>query len=135
MSKETVSEFFDAILQQRTSKSSTMAAEALWKTHASGGQVDCIPTFKTPLMQPGSLCHKDIMRDGYRPRMLLYVLDELFYVYNQVWCHWGCDKNIIMSYEILSLAAVCCTECHHGTEKREMLDALSLINVNDVHHL
>ena len=112
-----------------------MAMEVLWKTCTSGGQDDCIPAFKMPTMQPGSLHHEDIMRDGYRPRMLLYTLDELFYVYNQVQCHWGCDKKIVTSYEILSLAVVHCTECHHGIEKRGMLDALSLINVNNIHHL
>ena len=31
--------------------------------------------------------------------------------------------------------AACCSECRHGTEKRGMPDALSLINVTDVHHL
>ena len=37
--------------------------------------------------------------------------------------------------EILSLVAVHCRDHCHGTEKRGMPDSLSLINVNDIHHL
>ena len=84
MSKETASELFDAILQWKTGKSSIVAVEALWKTRTSGRWDNCISTFKTPTMQLGSLHHEDIMRDGYRPKMLLYALDKLFYIYNQV---------------------------------------------------
>ena len=67
--------------------------------------------------------------------MLLYMLDELFYIYNQVRHQWGCDEKIIISYEILSIVVAHCMECCSGTEKRGMPDALSLINVNNVHHL
>ena len=127
-----MSELFDAILQWRTGKSSAAAMEALWKTRASDCQNDYVPMFKMSTRQPGLLHHKDIMRDGYRPRMLLYMLNKLFYVHNKVQHHQGCDKKIVTSYEILSLMVVHCTEHHHGTEKRGMPDALSLINVNDV---
>ena len=67
--------------------------------------------------------------------MLLYVFDELFYIYDQVMHQQGCNKKIIASYKILSIMAACCTEHCHGAKKRGMPDALSLINVNDIHHL
>ena len=52
----------------------------------------CIPTFKSPSMHPSSLHHKEVMCDGYRPKMLLYALDELFYVFNQVKKQWSMDE-------------------------------------------
>ena len=64
MSTETMSELFNAILQSRTGKSSAMAVEALWKSCYSGKWDNCVPTFKMLTMQPGSLHHEDIMRDG-----------------------------------------------------------------------
>ena len=42
------------------------------------------PTFKTPTMQWGTLCNEDVLHDGYWPKMLLYALDEIFYVFDQV---------------------------------------------------
>ena len=135
MSKETALELFDAILWWRTGKSSAAAMEVLWKTGASGSWDDYVPAFKMPTMQPRSLHHEDIMRDGYRPRMLLYALDELFYVHDKVRHHRGCDGKIVVSYKILSLMVARCIERRHGTENRGMLDALSLINVNDGQHL
>ena len=44
----------------------------------------CIPTFKIPTMQRGTLCNEDVLHNGYWPKMLLYALDELFYIFDQV---------------------------------------------------
>ena len=49
-----------------------------------GGRGMCIPPFKMPTLNKEMLQAKDSMRDGYCPKMLLYVLDELFYIYVQV---------------------------------------------------
>ena len=38
--------------------------------------------FKTPTMQPGSLHHEDVLHDEYWPKMLLYALDKLFYMFD-----------------------------------------------------
>ena len=35
------------------------------------------------------------MWEGYRPKMLLYTLDELFYIYDRVKCHWGVDEKLV----------------------------------------
>ena len=45
------------------------------------------------------------------------------------------DEKIIVAYEILCLSTLRCTERWHGSEKKGVLDALSLLNVNDAHHL
>ena len=60
-------------------------------------------SFKTPTMQRNTLWHKDIMREGYRPKMLLYALNKLFYIYDQVKCHRrGVNEKLVVVYEILS---------------------------------
>ena len=86
-------------------------------------------------MQHGTLWNKDILHEGYRPKMLLYALDELFYIYDQVKHHRGIDEKLVVAYEILSLTALHCMECQGGVEKQGMPDATSLINLNEAHHL
>ena len=66
---------------------------------------------------------------------LLYALDELFYVFDQVKKQWSVDEKIIVAYEILCLSASQCTERWHGVEKIDVPDALALLNVNDAYHL
>ena len=86
-------------------------------------------------MQCDTLWHSDIMREGCRPKMLLYTLDELFYIYDQVKCHRGINEKLVVAYEILSLAALCCMEHHRWVEKSSVLDALALMNLKDTSHL
>ena len=86
-------------------------------------------------MQPSSLHHKEVMHDGYRLKMLLYTLDELFYIFDQVKQQQGLDEKIMVAYEILCLSMLRCTKQWHGLERMGMLDALSLLNVNDSCHL
>ena len=45
------------------------------------------------------------------------------------------DKKLIVAYEILCLPMLRCTEQWHGLEKKGVPDALSLLNVNNTHHL
>ena len=75
---------FKAVFTRHTGRTFSQATEGLWKSRVLGGRDVCIPTFKTPSMHPGSLHHEDVMYDGYQPKMLLYALDELFYVFNQI---------------------------------------------------
>ena len=77
----------------------------------------------------------DILHEGYRPKMLLYSLDKLFYIYDQVKCHRGIDEKLVVVYEILSLAMLHCTECQGWVEKHGMPDAVSQMNLNDTCHL
>ena len=84
----------------------SLAMEEDWK-HKSKG----IISFKMPTMQCGTLWNEDVLCEGYRPKMLLYTLDELFYIYDQVKCHRGIDEKLVVVYEILSLAALYSMEC------------------------
>ena len=86
-------------------------------------------------MQCGILQNESILQKGYRPKMLLYALDELFYIFNQVKHQQGVDERLVMVYEILGLAALSCTKWWHGSEKQGMPDALSLLNTYDTRHL
>ena len=126
---------FEAVFTRWTGRTFSQATEGLWKSRALGGRDACIPTFKTPSMQPGSLHHEDMLCNGYWPKMLLYTLDELFYVFNQVKPQQGTDKKIIVAYKILCLSALQCTKQQHGMERMGMPDALSLLSMNDACHL
>ena len=81
------------------------------------------------------LCPKDSMRDGYHPKMLLYVLDELFYVYTQIKNSQRADNKLVLTYEILCISTNQCTDQWNGVKKTGMPDALALLNVNEVCHL
>ena len=67
--------------------------------------------------------------------MLLYALDEFFYIFDQVKCHRGIDEKLVVAYEILSLAVLRCTEHQGWLEKTGVLDAVPLVNLKDTHHL
>ena len=97
---------FEAVFTRHTGRTFSQATEGLWKSRALGGRDECVPTFKTPSMHPGSLCHEDVLYNGYQPKMLLYALDELFYVFDQVKKERSADEKIIVAYEILCLSAL-----------------------------
>ena len=65
---------------------------------------DSVASFKTPTMQCSTLWNKDVLHKGYRPKMLLYALDELFYIYDQVKHQRGVDERLVMAYEICHAA-------------------------------
>ena len=50
------------------------------------------------------------MRDSYRPKMLLFTLDELFYIYDQIKKQQRADEKIVIAYKILCLSTNRCTE-------------------------
>ena len=97
---------FKAVFTRWTGRTFSQATEGLWKSRALGGRDACIPMFKTPTMQPGSLHHEEVMCDGYRPKMFLYTLNELFYIFDQVKWQRGLDEKIVIAYEILCLSAL-----------------------------
>ena len=108
----------------------SLATEEDWK-HKSEG----ITSFKMSTKQHGTLQNEDILHEGYKSKMLLYALNELFYIYDQVKHHRGIDEKLVMVYEILSLTMLCGTECQGGVEKQGLPDAVLQINLNDAHHL
>ena len=67
--------------------------------------------------------------------MLLYALNELFFIFDQVKWQRGIDERLIVAYKILCLSVLRCTEWWHGSEKKGVPDALSLLNINDTCHL
>ena len=71
----------------------------------------------------------------YVTKMLLFALDELFYIYDQIKKQWRANEKIVITYEILCLSANQCTEWQHRFEKTGMPDTLALLNVDDTHHL
>ena len=93
-----------------TGRTFSLATEGLWKSRALGGRDACIPPFKMQSMQIGSLCHEDVMCNGYRLKMLLFALDELFYIFNQIKKQWRADEKIVVAYEILCLSTQQCTK-------------------------
>ena len=73
--------------------------------------------------------------DGYHPKMLLYALDELFYIYAQIKNSQGADGKIVLAYEILCISANRCMDWQNGVEKTGIPNALALLNVADICHL
>ena len=83
----------------------SLTTEDEWKCRAAG-----IVTFKMPTMQHGTLRNEDVLCEGYRCMMLLYALNELFFIFDQVKHQQGIDKRLVMAYEILCLMGLQCTE-------------------------
>ena len=96
---------FAAVFALRTGRTFTQATEGLWKMRALGGRHTGVPPFKMPTLQKGMLWAVESMRDGYHPKMLLYVLDELFYIYAQIKNSQQEDDKLMLAYEILCLSA------------------------------
>ena len=99
-----------------------------------GGRDVGVPPFKTPTLNKGTLRAKESMRDGYHPKMLLYLLDKLFYVYAQI-KNSQRDEKVVLAYEIFCISANRCTDRCNGIEKMGVPDALALLNVEDAQHL
>ena len=81
------------------------------------------------------LVSKEAMCNGYRPKMLLFVLDKLFYIFDQIKKQQRVDEKIVVAYKILCLSVQRCTEQWHRVEKTGVPDALALLNVDDACHL
>ena len=126
---------FEVVFTLQTGRTFCQATEGLWKTRALGGRDMGIPPFKMPTLNRETLWAEDSMRDEYHPKMLLYALDELFYVYAQVKNSGRVDDKLVLAYEILCIPTNHCTDRRNGIEKTSVPDALALINVNDVRHL
>ena len=97
-----------------------------------GGRDAGVPPFKMPILNKETLWAKYSMRDGYHPKMLLYMLDELFYVYTQVKNSRRADEKLVLAYKILCISANHCTNQWNRIKKTGMPDALALLNVEDV---
>ena len=125
---------FEVIFTLRTGRTFTHATKGLWKTRALGERDAGVPPFKTPTLNKGTLQAAEIMRDGYPPKMLLYALDELFFVYAQI-RDYPRDERVVLAYEILCISSIRCTDRWNRVEQTGVLDALALLNTEDARHL
>ena len=100
-----------------------------------GGRDVGIPPFKTLTLHKGTLWAEESMRDGYRPKMLLYALDKLFYVYAQIKNSQRADDKLVLAYEILCISANHCMDWQNRVKKTGVPNALALLNMADVRHL
>ena len=125
---------FEAIFALCTERTFTQATEGLWKTRALGGRDMGIPPFKMPTLHKGMLRAEESTRDGYRPKMLLYMLNKLFYVCSQIKNSHRDDK-VVLAYEILCISSNRCTDQCNRIEKMGISDALALLNIEDTRHL
>ena len=100
-----------------------------------GGRDVGVPPFKMPTLNRGTLQAEDSVRNGYHPKMLLYALDKLFYIYMQVKNSRRADNKLVLAYKILCISANHCTDRWNGVKKTGVPDALALLNMEDVWHL
>ena len=121
---------FEVIFTLRTGRTFTHTTEGLWKTRALGGRDVGVPPFKTPTLNKGMLWAVEIMRDGYHPKMLLYTLDELFFIYAQIRDSLR-DESVMLAYEILCILSIRCTDRLNRVEQMGVPDALALLNTED----
>ena len=76
-----------------------------------------IDDFQMPTYERDTGVPIDVLRTGSHPHMLLYVLNELFYVYRGVGEN-DVDRQRVVAYEILTVASIHCME-QHGSQKKE----------------
>ena len=76
-----------------------------------GGRDAGIPPLKTPTLNKEMLWPKDSMRDRYHLKMVLYALDELFYIYAQIKNSRRVDDKLMLTYEILQGSFACFSSC------------------------
>ena len=100
-----------------------------------GGRDAGVPPFKMSILNKEMLWAEDSMKDGYHPKMLLYALEELFYIYAQVKNSRRADDKLVLAYRILCISTNRCTDRWNGIKKTGMPDTLALLNVEDVRHL
>ena len=69
----------------------------------------------------------DVLRTGSHLHMLLYVLNEMFYVYRGEGVN-DADGQHVVAYEILTVVSLCCMEWHGNT----LGAAYSSVNLSDM---
>ena len=95
---------FEAIFNWCFNATYTIDTELMW-CHMSELQANFkAPTYKVMV---GMLAPVDKERMGSHPKMFLFALDELSYVYQ---CIDNTDAQCVIAYEILSFASNTCTE-------------------------
>ena len=125
---------FEVIFTLHAGRTFAHATEGLWKTRALGGRDAGIPPFKMPTLNKGTLSASESMRDGYHPKMLLYALDGLFFIYAQIKDS-PRDERVVLAYKILCISSNRCTDRCNRVEQMGVPNALALLNTKDARHL
>ena len=78
----------------------------------------------------------DLRRTGTHLRMMLYTLDELFYMFLGIGTN-DIDGQQVTAYEILTIASLCCMEWHDSPKKpcNTLGDAYPRVVLSDVNGL
>ena len=103
---------FDMIFHRRFGGRFCKSNEHLW-CHVNKEVVD----FHTPTFQRETSVALDMLRIGYHPCILMYMLDELFFVFKKLWAA-NFDVQCVVAYDILQIASHRCTE-QHGSKKKK----------------
>ena len=92
--------------------------------------------FSSPTFDIDNLSRCSIKHMGSCPKMLLYVLDELFHVFRGMGAN-DLDRQHIIAYEILSLASLHCTERRGKPKKHHKMhgEAYPRVDLNDMDSL
>ena len=87
--------------------------EHLWH-HVNKETVD----FHTPTFKRGTGMVLDMLHTGYHLCVLMYMLDELFFVFKKLWTN---DFNVqcMVAYEIPQIVSHRCMEWHGSEKKKE----------------
>ena len=95
-----------------------------------------VADFQTPTYDQEMGVPIDVLRTGMHPRMMLYMLDELFYVYRGVGTN-NMDGQCIIAYEILTIALLQYMEWCSNPKKacNTLGNAYPRVNLNAVNGL
>ena len=122
---------FDTIFRRHFKGTFCKGSKHLWR-HVNEDLADFqMPTHDCKMGMP-----IDLRRTGMHLHMMLYVLDELFNVFQGVGAN-DIDGQRIVAYEILTVASLCCME-QHGSPKKPcntLGDAYPRVVLSDVNGL
>ena len=97
---------------------------------------ECLPDFHSPIYMHmplnGRLISVRTLHIGSWPKMLSYVLNELFHMYCEMGV--GNDNGLCMvAQEMLSITSLCCTECRGKPMPSSQTSgtASTMVDVND----
>ena len=108
---------FDVIFQRRFGGRFCKDNEHLW-CHVNKETVD----FHTLTFERGSGTALDMLHKSYCPCILMYVLDELLFVFKKLQAN-NFDMQCVVAYEILQIASCQCTEqCRNRKRNRTHLE-------------
>ena len=95
---------FDTIFRRRFKGAFCKGSKHLWK-HVNEDLAD----FQMPMHDGKTGTPIDLRRTGMSPCMMLYTLDEFFYVFLGIGIN-DIDMQHVITYDILTVALLCCTE-------------------------